>query len=106
MEDGFFKTNQELQASALNIDLIDCKRVECLHKEQEAILSSFYNSSPFMMGVVELSECDILHISDNITTATFFQTTPEAMSGKWASELGVPSECIQLWMTHYHLESI
>jgi diguanylate cyclase (GGDEF)-like protein/PAS domain S-box-containing protein len=103
MEDGFRKTNQELQVSTLNIDLIDCNRVECLHKEQEAILSSFYNSSPFMMGVVELSDHDILHISDNITTATFFQTTPEAMSGKWSSELGVDSEYIQLWLTHYHL---
>ena len=98
MKEEFGKNNQELQ-------IIDCKRTECLHREQEAILISFYNSSPFMMGVVELSERDILLISNNIATATFFdfETTLEATTGKWFSELDIPSEYIQLWLTHYQL---
>ena len=101
MEDGLRKTNQESQVDDLNIDGTDRQRLERLNQEQKAILSSFYNSSPFMMGIVELSDRDILHICDNVATATFFQTTPEAMAEKWSSELGVLSENIQLWLTHY-----
>jgi PAS domain S-box-containing protein len=59
-----------------------------------------------MMGVVELSEGDILHISDNQATATFFDTTIAALEGQWASDLGVPADHIQAWMGHYHQSQI
>ncbi|MEA5452987.1 PAS domain-containing protein [Leptolyngbya sp. CCNP1308] len=70
-------------------------------QEQTATLQSFYNSSPLMMGVVELSDHDILHVSDNQGTATFFNTTVEALEGRWASELGVAPDHIQAWVVHY-----
>lgn len=70
-------------------------------QEQTAILESFYASSPLMMGVVELSQNDILHLSDNLATATFFNTTVEALAGQWASNLGTPLEHIQLWINYY-----
>ena len=71
-------------------------------QEKTAILHSFYNSLPLMMGVVELSDHDILHISDTYPTATFFNMTEEALEGQWASDLGVPPDHIQTWMQHYH----
>lgn len=70
-------------------------------QEQTAILSSFYNSSPLMMGVVELAENDIFHISDNQATANFFQTTVPALKNQWASHLGASTEQIQTWIKHY-----
>jgi diguanylate cyclase (GGDEF)-like protein/PAS domain S-box-containing protein len=77
--------------------------IEQIINAQAATLRSFYNSSPLMMGVVELSDNDILHISDNLTTTKFFDTTSEQLEGKWASELGVSSEHIKLWIEHYQI---
>lgn len=49
-----------------------------------------------MMGIVEVVDGDILHLSDNRRVASFFGTTPELMQGRRASEMGVSGEVIQL----------
>lgn len=67
----------------------------------EQTLRSFFDSAGVMMGIVELSADDILHIADNTCSATFFGTTVEALRGQWASALGVPKETIQLWLDAY-----
>ena len=54
-----------------------------------------------MMGIVEVVDGDILHISDNRRAASFFGTTPERIQGRWASEMSVPAEVIQHWIRHY-----
>ena len=82
-------------------DITAHKQAEEELREQEAILRSFYNSSPLMMGVVELLEDDILHLSDNQTTAQFFGTTPDAMRNQLASHLGAPSAHRQKWSERY-----
>lgn len=82
-------------------DITAQRQTQQAFQEQTAILHSFYALSPLMMGVVELSQADILHLSDNQATATFFNTTVAALTGKWASELGVPQPHIQTWMDHY-----
>ncbi|MBD2354938.1 PAS domain-containing protein [Tolypothrix sp. FACHB-123] len=70
-------------------------------QRSESTLRSFFNSSSMLMGIVELYDRDILHISDNQTTARFFGTSPEAMENKFASDLGVPQETIDKWLGYY-----
>ncbi|HEY9835009.1 MAG TPA: PAS domain S-box protein [Stenomitos sp.] len=82
-------------------DITARKEAEEARREQAAILRSFYNSSPLMMGVVELLDDDILHLSDNPTTAQFFGTTPDAMQYQRASHLGAPLAHIQQWIENY-----
>lgn len=53
------------------------------------------------MGTVEIRQGDIVHISDNRATARFFGTTPQAMRGRSARELGVPPAYIDLWLRAY-----
>jgi len=68
---------------------------------RENTLSSFFNSAPMMMGIAEVTENDIRHISDNLAAAQFFGRSPEQMRGRLASELGVPREGIDLWLGYY-----
>ena len=70
-------------------------------RESEAILRSFYDSAAMMMGIVEVIDDDILHISDNPATCNFFGLTPEAMKYRLASSLGAPKELRQEWIRHY-----
>jgi diguanylate cyclase (GGDEF)-like protein/PAS domain S-box-containing protein len=67
----------------------------------EQTLRSFFDSVSVMMGIVELSEHDILHITDNLITANFFGTTVEAMLEQWASALGAPPHVIERWLWAY-----
>lgn len=69
--------------------------------ESEATLKSYYNSSPVLMGTVELTEDDILHVYDNPATCRFFRLEAESTAGRLASELGVPPAAIREWMRHY-----
>jgi len=89
-------------ASKIARDITAQRQAQRALQEKTAILHSFYHSLPLMMGVVELSDHDILHISDTQLTATFFNMTGEALEGQWASDLGVPPDHIQTWMQHYH----
>jgi PAS domain S-box-containing protein len=69
--------------------------------QSESTLRSFFESTPMMMGVVKLVNDDILHISDNATTAKFFGLTPQAMQNRLASELGIPQEYVHQLINHY-----
>ncbi|WP_392408366.1 PAS domain S-box protein [Chlorogloeopsis fritschii PCC 9212] len=90
-----------MRMAGSHTDMTERRQAEEALREQEAILRSFYNSSSMMMGVVELLEDDILHLSDNQTSANFFGTTPAAMQNRRASELGVPQSHIRQWIAYY-----
>ena len=77
------------------------RRGELALRESEATLRSFFDTAPFMMGIVELLDDDVRHISDNITTARFYGTTSEAMRGRSASELGASRKTINEWIEHF-----
>ncbi|NJO20328.1 MAG: PAS domain S-box protein, partial [Spirulinaceae cyanobacterium RM2_2_10] len=64
----------------------------------EATLSSFYTSSSMMMGVVELLDGDLRHVSDNPMTTAFFGVSPLAMHNRLASEMGVPTDIREHWI--------
>ncbi|MBE9114626.1 PAS domain S-box protein [Lusitaniella coriacea LEGE 07157] len=95
------RTGEIVGITCTSLDISDRKHTEETLQERESILSSFYDSAPLMMGVVEVTEDDILHISDNVATAAFFGTTPEAMRQQWSSHMGAPKETIDLWLAHY-----
>ncbi len=86
------------QLAAIQSDYRQAK--DALH-ESEHILSSFFNSTAMMMGIVELRDDDILHISDNTAAANFFGLSPEAMHNRFASDFGVSKEHIREWIGYY-----
>ncbi|WP_086684657.1 PAS domain S-box protein [Nostoc sp. T09] len=69
--------------------------------QSEATLRSFFDSAPMLMGIVEVMEDDILHISDNATAAKFYGLTPTIMQNRLASELGTPQNYIHQWIENY-----
>jgi PAS domain S-box-containing protein len=79
---------------------IERERAAQTIQERERVLSSFFTSSSVMMGVIEIREEEIIHVSDNPTTATFYGTTSEEMRMRSASELGLPRSEVKLWIEH------
>ena len=67
----------------------------------EATLRSFFESAPLLMGVVEVTGDDILHLSVNAQTEHFFGLDPGTLAGRSSRELGVPADLIALWLRHY-----
>ena len=84
-----------------HVDITKRKQAEQALSQSESTLRSFFESDVLMMGIVEVVDGDILHVSDNRRVASFFGTTPERMRGRRASEMGVPAEVIQHWIRHY-----
>ncbi len=82
-------------------DISGRRRAERALREAGAILRSFYDTAPVMMGVVEVVDDDILHLTDNDATGRFFGTDPERLAGRRASELGVPPDHLREWVRRY-----
>lgn len=93
--------NKPLRMIGTFKNISDRKASEAALRQSESILRSFFNSGAMLMGIVELHDNDILHLSDNQATASFFDTTPEAMQNRFASDMGVPSAHLQQWIDRY-----
>jgi PAS domain S-box-containing protein len=87
----------------LSQDITARKQAEIGLRESESTLRSFYESSPLLMGVVELpdDDSDILHVYDSPATERFFGTPPGATVGRGARDLGAPPEALANWLLHY-----
>ncbi|WP_204101995.1 MULTISPECIES: PAS domain S-box protein [Spirulina sp. CCY15215] len=66
----------------------------------ESTLNSFYNSTSMMMGIIELIDNDMRHISDNAVTTEFFRLSPITMHNQLASDMGVPEDIRRYWIDH------
>lgn len=77
------------------------KQVQEALCQSRCALESFFDSAPMMMGIVELVDNDIVHISDNPTTAKFFGLNPEAMQNRLAREIGTVHKHLSQWIHHY-----
>jgi PAS domain S-box-containing protein len=97
------RTNQELEQRVAQ-RTAELQKAHATLAQREATLRSYYDNIPMLMGVVELTENDILHIYDNAATCRFFGNEPDSTTGKLASELGVPPAIIQQWLI-YHRKS-
>ena len=83
-------------------DVTDRKRAEEALFQSEATLRIIFESSPMMMGIVELTDHDeIIHLYDNPATARFFKRDYGSTGGKPAGNLGAPSAAIQQWVEQY-----
>src|SRR5262249_20720201 len=64
-------------------------------RESEMVLRSFYDSAPLMMGVVELSGDDAVHVSTNAATAAYLQLTPAQVCGRRGRDLRMPEPLVR-----------
>ncbi|MCJ7774910.1 MAG: PAS domain S-box protein [Desulfobulbaceae bacterium] len=103
--DRFIRKSQEgdeIIIEGLATDITERKRWEEMLSESEATSRSIYETSPMLMGVVELTEDDkIVHIYDNPATARFFNVEYKGTKNRTADELGAPSEAISEWLVGY-----
>ena len=94
--------NSDILWDGIILEITDRRRIEEALRESEATLRSIYETSPMLMGVVELTEDDkIFHIYDNPATARFFNVEYKGTKNKAADELGAPSEAISEWLLRY-----
>lgn len=70
-------------------------------RQRKSILRSFFNSAVMPMGIVELHDNDILHLSDNWATAEFLGIHPQAMENQFASDLGISPATLERWIACY-----
>jgi signal transduction histidine kinase/CheY-like chemotaxis protein len=70
-------------------------------RESQATLQSFYDSSPFLMGVVELEGGRIVPIYCNSATVAFYGVSGESIPALSKEQLGIPPAIDELWVKHY-----
>jgi PAS domain S-box-containing protein len=88
-------------AGVVRRDIAERRRATEAVLHSERVLRSFYDSGVTMMGIVELLDDDIVHVSDNSATGEYFGRDPAQMAGMRASEMGAPRPCIDVWISKY-----
>jgi PAS domain S-box-containing protein len=81
-------------------DVTEQRRVAGSLEENRSTLQSFYDSSPFFMGVVELDGDSITFLTVNQALARALGTAPERMAGGHVAEFSTPEE-LRLWVESY-----
>ncbi|GAB1542667.1 hypothetical protein NUACC21_53410 [Scytonema sp. NUACC21] len=79
----------------------DYKQAQEALRQSESVLSSFFDSAPMMMGIVELANNEILHTSNNAATAKFFGITPAEMRNRLARDMGMSQKYVGDWINYY-----
>ncbi len=74
---------------------------EAAVQQSQATLQSFYDSSPFFMGVIEIRDDDLVVIYCNRATARFLGVEAETLLQLNSSTLGIPRAVDEIWIQHY-----
>lgn len=74
-------------------------------QQSESTLRTFFDSTAIPMGILELHDDDLLHISANEAAAHFLGTTVAQVENQFASQLGVLPVVIAQWR-QYCQESV
>jgi PAS domain S-box-containing protein len=77
------------------------KEAEDALRESQATLQSFYESSSFLMGVVEIEGETIVPVYCNAAAAAFLGTDVEQIRNQTGEELGIPPPIDAIWIGHY-----
>ncbi|MFO7713718.1 PAS domain S-box protein [Desulfosarcina sp.] len=83
-------------------DISERRRAEEALRQSQATLQAFYDSSPLMMGMVELHGEKVIAVHGNTLVAAFFDTTPDRIPGRDFAELNPNHEINALWLDAYH----
>jgi PAS domain S-box-containing protein len=81
-------------------DVTEQREVAGRLRENQSTLQSFYNSSPFFMGLVELDGDSITFVTVNQALARALGTSPERMAGSRPEDFAAPEE-VRLWVQGY-----
>lgn len=85
-------------------DITDLTAAQENRSEVQATLQSFYESSPMMMGVVELEDgddSDVHHLYDNPATHTFFGLAEGSTCGRSSRAMGSSPQVLAQWTAAY-----
>jgi PAS domain S-box-containing protein len=97
----FIDSKNKRYVGGIGIDVTDRVCAEEALRENQAILQSFYDSAPYMMGIAELNGDKIIAISANRCTTEFFGKNPENIHGQTGIQLGTPNNIEHLWIKNY-----
>jgi len=98
---GEFREGSERFFTGVMQDISERKQAEAALKEHQAMLKSFYDSSPFMMGVAEMDGDEGMLVSGNAAHARFIEVEEDEiryMSGRAVTR--TPA-IYRLWQDNY-----
>jgi PAS domain S-box-containing protein len=82
----------------LGASLEEWRRAQEVLAERESLLSSFYDGSPVMMGIVEVRGNELVFVSGNAALERWLEQPREFIQGRSAKELGRSEKQIRLWI--------
>lgn len=74
---------------------------EAALQEREATLRSFFDTAPFLMGLLEWRDGAVIHLSGNAATVRFLNVPPEAIQQRFLRDLSLPTQVMARATTHY-----
>ena len=89
-----------LRALQESYDHRERREAQAALQESEATLRSFFDTAPFLLGIVELLPDDLVFVSGNAATARFLKVPADAVSRRRASDLGLPPGVVAEWSVH------
>lgn len=104
LEDQVLERTKELSETnrSLMSEVEDHRKTEKALRESKATLQSFYDTSSYMMGVVEMIDSDVIIVHCNSAFAGFHGLSPEKASGKSCREFSTEEEHL-IWMESYKI---
>lgn len=70
-------------------------------RQSEAIIRTFFDNAPVLMGLVELGRDDLRYVSVNQATADFLGLKKNQVDGRLAGEVGFPIQPGVEWLPHF-----